>query len=150
MADVVDDLHAELLRGVSEDRLKCRTDLVRNNLPIGKRAVGGAVHGREILPPLRRSERGAGQLLILDRDAVMAHGLLEDPQIVARHLVAEPSGPAVNHHHNLVLSRNPHGRGCLAVKDAVIRDDLHFEVVVPRAQGAELVDATLDRVGAHL
>ena len=123
---------------------------MRDHLPVGEGGVGGAVRRREVVLALRRPERRAGQLLILHRNAVPPHGFLEHLEKIAGYLVAETAGPAVDHHHDLIVAGDPERRRCHGVKDPVVGGDLHLQVMVAGPQRAELMDPPRHRVVAHL
>jgi hypothetical protein len=61
--------------------------------------------------------------------------------VITADLVAEPAGSAVDHHADLAAGE-PELRGDGRIED--LRDFLHLEEVVTRAQAAHLVQAALD------
>src|SRR6188472_1393607 len=61
----------------------------------------------------------------------------------------KPAGPAMDHDDDLILARDPQRGGRCRIEDPVVRDDLHFKVVVARSQRPELTDPTADRLVGH-
>ena len=60
VGDIVHEPHAQRLGWPREYRLEGPPHLMSNDLPIGKRRVGGAIHGGEIVLPLRRAKWSTG------------------------------------------------------------------------------------------
>ena len=52
----------------------------------------------------------------------------------------------MDHHHDLVATGQAHRGGRLPIEDALIRENLHLQIMIARSQGPELVDATFDGV----
>src|SRR4030043_345772 len=59
--NVVDLMHPEVRRILPEDVRKYLPDPVQDDLAVDEGHVDGALHGGEIILPLRRSKRGARQ-----------------------------------------------------------------------------------------
>ena len=100
-------------------------------------------YGGKILLPFGRSKRRTGQLLILHADAITTHGFFKHLEIVARHLMAEPTRAAMHHHHDLLVAGDAMPT-FPRVEDTVVFDDLDFPVTGPKR--TELVDPTRDRM----
>ena len=73
----------------------------------------------------------------------------EDPEVVGRHLVAEPAAAAVEHDDHLVGEDDAEGSRGFRVEDVFGPGDLDLQVVVPRPQGADLSVPPVDRFLAH-
>ena len=140
VADVVDEPHAETAGAQPEGTLESLARPVHEHLPVGPGVIGRAGHGRKILPSFRGLDVGAGQLTVGQRDAELIDMLHQSGQVVVAYLVPEAAGAAVDHHGNLA-DLDPQGGGRIAVEDLL--DDLHFEEVIPGAQGSHLVFSPL-------
>ena len=142
---VVDHAHPQILGRALEHPGEDLADAVEDHLAVGEGHVDGALHGREVGLPLRGAERGAGQLPVVQLDAVLGrHDLQKGLQVVGGHLVAEAAAAAVEHDHDLVGDRDAEGPGGRRVEDVLRPGHLDLAVVVAGAEGADLVVAALD------
>ncbi len=119
---------------------------VRDDLAVGPGIVGGARHGGQVLPPLGRVQRRAHQLPVGQGDAVLGRGLLHQPHIVAAHLVAKATRPAVDPDGDAPRHQ---AKGAGYPRVVHLDDLIHLEKVVARPEGAELVAPALLRPRAH-
>ena len=70
--------------------------------------------------------------------------------------MAKSTGPAVDHHHNLILAGNTERRSRLRIEHPIAGDNLHFQVMIPGAQCPQLIDppphrmiADVGRIGTY-
>ena len=64
--------------------------------------------------------------------------------------MTEAPAPAVKHDHNLIGNGDPEDVGPAVVQDIFPAGHLDFEVMIPGPEGADLVEATVDRFFADL
>ena len=122
---------------------------MKNHLPIGERHVQSAFHRGEIIAAFRRIERRACQLAVQNFDAVFRfHHFQEFLQIIGRDLVSESATAAVKHHHDLVRNGDPEFFCKLFVAHVLRSRDLHLEIMITAAEGADLIVAALNRAVA--
>jgi hypothetical protein len=104
---------------------------VKDHLAVRKGHVGRATHRSQVVAPVLRGERCAGEFAIDDRETKPGgHRPQEFVEIIGRHLVAEAATPAVKHDHHLLGAIEVEGTGEMLVEDAVAAEHLDFEVVV--------------------
>src|SRR5207244_6161575 len=82
-------------------------------------------------------------------DAIAAHGFFEHLEVVARDLMTEPARATMHHHDDLLVAGDPEHRSRDRIEYPFVRDHLDFKIVIARAQGPQLVDASLDRMVGH-
>src|SRR5215467_988763 len=114
---------------------------MRDDLPICESHIRCTIHGSKIVLPFRRSKWCAGQLLVLHRYSVAMHGLFEQLEVVACHLMAESTRSAMDHDNDLILAGNPECRCRRRLEDPIVRYYLDFQVVIARSQCPELIDS---------
>src|SRR5204863_7541783 len=118
---------------------------MKDNLPIRERHVQSAFHRGEIIAPFRRLEWRAREFAIQNFDAVLRlHHFQELLEIIRGDLMSEAAAAAVKHHYNLVRDRDPEFFCELLVPHVLRSRDLHFEVMIPAAERADLIVAALD------
>ena len=148
---IVDHVHPQLGRIPVQHLGEHLADAVQDHLAVGKGHVDGALHRRKIVLPFRGAERGAGQFPVEDPDVVFGfHDLQEQLQVIGRHLMAEAAAAAVEHDHHLVGDTDAEGPGEMRVEDVFRPGHLDLQVMVARAQGADLLVAPLHRPVADL
>src|SRR5439155_22578606 len=90
------------------------------------------------------------ELAIRDLQAVLRlHRVEEDFWVVRRHLVAEAAAPAVEHDDHLIRPRDPEPGREVGIGDTLGTRHLDLQIVVARAERAELISAALERARAH-
>src|SRR5665809_126841 len=135
VADVVYEMHLEVLGRTPQDGLERRADSVHQHLPVGKREVATRVHSSPVALGKFVAEWYARKLtvgwVVSERVAEPVDGT----QIVGARLVAQTARTGMDHHAHLIfVEPQQPGRGPIA--DVV--HDLNFEKVVARSQTAEL------------
>src|SRR4030095_12958938 len=81
---------------------------------------------------------------------VMLHPLVEEPQVVGADLMTKAARAAVKHHTDLAGLIDVEGTRRLAVVHALGMDHLDLQVVVARAERAQLVHAARAGSRAHV
>ena len=88
---VVDQVHAQSLGRQLKDLGESLAGQVRHDLTIAPGVVGGRPHGPQILLALRRFDRGAGELLVGQVDAVFSRHVAKILEGVVADLIAQPA-----------------------------------------------------------
>jgi len=109
---------------------------MRQDLPVGQRAVDGRPHGAQILAPECRFERRTGQFAVRQHDAVLRRGGRHARQEIGAHLVAQAARAAMDADHDLALAQ-AEGRRRGGVEHGL--DRLHLQIMVAGAERAHLV-----------
>ena len=150
MGHVVDLVQPQLKGVPGEDVGEHLANPVQDHLPVHEGHVDGAVHGLEVVLAFRRGEGSTGQLPIPHRDAVFGlHDFEEQRKVIRGDLVTEPPAAAVVHDQYLVRDADAQSFGQRLVEDVLFPGHLDLQVVVPGAEGSDLVDAALHRPLAH-
>src|SRR3990172_4243733 len=137
VADVVDDAH---FGRRAEQPLDGAAGEVGDGLAVGPGEVRGASHGAEVVAAFLGVDGDAGKLPVGQLDRVPLHGLAHPLEIIRADLVAEAARAAVDEDDDLVGAQ-AEGGGDFRVEN--LFNVLHFEEVVPGAEGAELRSAAL-------
>ena len=146
---------ARVVRDVVEQRqLRLRHDLgkglahqMRDDLPVGERAVDGRAHGTQVRRAERRVDRRAGQLAVRQLDAMARRRHHHAFEELGADLMAEAARPAVDADDDVAFVKAER-RSDPRVED--LHDVLHFEIVIPRSERSHLVALSVFRVGGHL
>src|SRR5947208_14877022 len=90
-------------------------------------------------------ERRVGPFAVVKVDAVLRlHYFQEVFEIVRGELMYEAAAAAVEHHHALVRHRDPEFCCELLVAHVLWPCDLHLQIMIPTAEGTDLVVPALD------
>ena len=146
VADVVDEPEAQRGGPEAEGGREGPLGEAAHHLPVRPGEVRGRRHGGEVLLPLGRAERHAGELAVGHADPVARHGASHGAERVVAHLVAEPARPGMDHDRHLAR-RETECRGGAHVVHLVHALDL--EEVVPGAERADLAPPALERRLRH-
>src|SRR4030095_12216854 len=93
----------------------------------------------------RGSARRVGESAIQNFNAVLRlHHFQELLEIIRGDLMSETAAAAVKHHHNLIRNVDPEFLRELFVAHVLWPRDLHFEIMIPAAERADLVVAALN------
>ena len=147
VGDVVDLIDTGVGHLAAQGVIEAAADEVGQELAIAEGEVGRALHGRQILLPLRAAQGGTDQLAVGQLDVVLVDGLLEAGDVVGADLVAEAARAAVNLGHDLAGEEAHRRRGRLVEH---LIDDVNLDEVVARAQRTQLVARPLIGPGADL
>ncbi len=147
VGDVVDLVDAGILHLTAQDVVEAAADEMGQQLAIAEGKVGRALHGRQVVLPLRAAEGSADQFAVGQDDVVLVDDLLKAGHVVGADLMAKAARAAVNLGHDLAGEEAHRRRGRL-VEDLI--DDIDFDEVVARAQRAQLVARPLIGPGADL
>ena len=107
VGDVVDQVQPQRLPGDAEDPGEDLAGLVGEQLAVAPGIVGRRAHRPQVGLPLGAVHRGAGQLPVGEREAVLLGRPLEDAEVVVADLVAEPARARVDQDGDLPLVAAP-------------------------------------------
>ena len=110
--------------GVRQNLGKRATHQMRDDLPIGERAIGGGTHRAQIISPQFGMNRGAGELAIRDVAIPLNYHTL---QIIRADLMAETPRSAMNAYDDIVFLQS-HRFGRHGIEN--LRDPLDFQIVI--------------------
>ena len=136
VADIVNQFQPQVPGPHMKNLLKTLPHPVGDELPVGKGEVRGPGHGRQVPLAFRRGQGGAAELAVRQFDAVLGAGLEHHLDVVLAHLVPQPPGAGVDDGRHLIREKPQLRRQCRIVN---LIDITHFDEVVARTQGAQLV-----------
>ncbi len=141
--DMLLDLAGVVRDVVKQRQARFRDDLreglaheMREDLPVGQRAVDRRAHGAEIILAQRGVDRRAGELAVGQDDAVARRGDGHFLQELGADLMPETARAAMDADHDVVFA-NTEGLRCPGVED--LHDLLYFEIMIAAAERAHLV-----------
>ena len=148
LADVVRHVVHELeLPRSAEAPLEDAPCEVQDELAVAPAEVGGRTHGGQVVVRELRAGRRVGQLAVGETRHEIRSLLLDAPQEVRAHLVAEAAAPRVDHESHLPGLVQTERGGGRCVDDLV--HALYLDEVVAGPESAQLPDAALACLAAH-
>src|SRR3989344_1187829 len=142
-------MHIEFLSISHEYFCESFSNPMEDHLAIGKCSIGCAGHCLEIFLALWRTKWCTGKFPIRNSNAILRHGIEEDFQIICCHLMPKSSAAAVHHNHNLIFEYTPLFGNDFIMNEGFI-DALNFKIMIPRAEGSDLINAARNCLFADL
>ena len=116
LARVVRNVEQCFKRGMRQNQPERLAREMRQDLPVGKRAVDRRIHGADILPAFRRIDRRAGEFAIGQFDPEPRSRLRQAHEIVGADLMTEAARSTMNRDDDLSFFQ-AEGGSCRAVDE---------------------------------